>query len=110
MTDTNETNEIEIGEDLVFTKTTPRKSVSGKWMEGRTNGHKFSALVFAEHAECPSYELGDSKISKLWIQRLADHETVLNFDRGWDIRPKTKIAQDIMDFLAAGLSDHAFMA
>ena len=61
-----------------------------------------------EHAECADYELGDSKISKLWIQRLADKQTVLNFDRGWDVRPATQIAQQIMDFLAAGLADHTY--
>jgi hypothetical protein len=25
------------------------------------NGHKFNALVFPVHTECPNYELGDSR-------------------------------------------------
>jgi len=37
---------------------------------GTLNAHRFDALVFAEHAECPDYELGDSRISKLWLKRL----------------------------------------
>ena len=72
---------------------------------GTLNGHRFDALVFSAHAECPDYELGDSRISKLWLQSLADHRVVANFDRGWDIRPTTKTATAIVDFLAAGLAD-----
>ena len=56
----------------------------------------------------PDYELDDSRISKIWVQRLSDGATVANFDRGWDIRPTTKTAQAIVDFLAAGLADHIY--
>ena len=77
-------------------------------MIGTIAGHRFDALVFPEHAECPDYELGDSRISKLWLQWLADTTTVVNFDRGWDIRPTTKIAEAIVDFLAAGLAEHVY--
>ena len=101
-------NAIDIGDDLVITKTTRRTSAPGTWVKGTLNGHRFDALVFAEHAECPDYELGDSRISKLWIQSLADHRVVANFDRGWDIRPATTIAQAIVDFLAAGLAEHTY--
>ena len=52
--------------------------------------------------------MGDSRISKLWIRREADKQTVLNFERGWDIRPTTKLAAAIADFLAAGLAEHTF--
>jgi len=72
---------------------------------GTLNGHRFDALTFPEHAECPDYELGDSRISKLWLKSLSDHQVVANFDRGWDIRPTTKTAKAIVDFLAAGLAD-----
>ena len=75
---------------------------------GTVQGHRFDGLVFPEHAECPDYELGDSRISKLWLQRLADKKCVANFDRGWDVRPTTKIAAAIVDFLAAGLAEHTY--
>ena len=71
-------------------------------------GHKFNALVFPEHAEVPDYELGASRISKLWLQRTADVATVVNFDRGWDVRPTTKLAEAIVDFLAEGLADYVY--
>jgi hypothetical protein len=73
-------------------------------------GHRFDALVFAEHAEVPEYELNDSRISKLWVQRTADRATVANFDRGWDLRPTTIVAEQIVDLLAAGLAEHVYDA
>jgi hypothetical protein len=98
-------NAAEVGDDLVIARTTRRNAAAGTWVKGTLNGHRFDALVFPEHAECPDYELDDSRISKLWLQRIADKVTVANFDRGWDIRPTTKTAQTIVDFLAAGLAD-----
>jgi hypothetical protein len=102
------TNGAEIGDDLVIARTAHRTAAPGTWVKGTLNGHRFDALVFSEHAECADYELGDSRISKLWLQSLADHEVAANFDRGWDIRPTTKIATAIVDFLAAGLADHVY--
>jgi hypothetical protein len=80
-------------------------SAGGAWVSGTLNGHRFQALAFPAHAECPNYELGTSRISKLWLQRMADKACVANFDRGWDIRPTTRAAAAIVDFLAAGLAD-----
>jgi hypothetical protein len=71
-------------------------------------GHRFDALVFPEHAANPEYELGESRISKLWVQRLADKRTVFNWDRGADVSAADETAQAIVDFLAEGLADHIF--
>ncbi len=100
----------EMGDDLRITKTTRRASGGGTWVIGTLAGHTFHALVFPEHAECPDYELGQSRISKLWLQRLADKTTVANFDRGWDHRPANAAATAIVDFLAAGLADLIYNA
>ena len=99
---------VDMGDDLRITKTTRRAAGAGTWVIGTISGHAFNALVFPAHAECPDYELGDSRISKIWLQRLTDKKCVANFDRGWDIRPTTKIAQAIVDFLAAGLAEHVY--
>ena len=80
-------------------------SAGGAWVRGRIGGHRFDALVFPEHADETSYELNESRISKLWVQRISDRATVVNFDRGWDIRPTTPVAQQIVDLLAEGLAD-----
>jgi len=87
-----------------------RTSAGGAWVIGTMAGHRFEALVFSEHAVCESYELGDSRISKLWIQRIEDRATVACFDRGWDIQPTTPVAKQIVDLLAAGLAETVYGA
>lgn len=97
--------EYDLGCDFRITKTSRRDLGGGTWVCGTIAGHRFDALVFPEHAECEEYELGRSKISKLWVQRLADKKTVFNWDRGLDIDATTDLAQAIVDFLAEGLSN-----
>jgi len=105
----NATNDdLEIGDDLTITKITRQAAGAGTWVCGRLNGHRFDALVFPEHAEVADYELGESRISKLALKRLADQTWVVNFDRGWDVRPTTDEATAIVDFLCAGLADHVY--
>lgn len=101
-------DDCELDDDLEFTKITRRAAGAGTWVCGRLAGHRFDALVFPEHAQIADYELGNSQISKLWIQRLADKQTVFNWDRGLDIAATTVTAQAIVDYLAAGLADHVY--
>lgn len=100
--------EFDLGDDLVFTKVQRRTPSGGVWVSGTLHGHRFDALVFEEHAEVAEYELNESRISKLWIQRIADKTTVFNWDRGLDVAATTDLAQALVDFLAAGLADHVF--
>lgn len=102
----------DIGDDLVITKMDRRLSAGGTWVRGSLIGHRFDALVFPEHAECPQYEIGGngadgSKISKLWIQRMADKTTTYSWDRGLDIEATDKTTQAIVDSFCAGLADYA---
>ena len=53
-------------------------------------------------------ELGDSRISKLWLSRIANKETSFNWDRGLDIPAASKKAQAVVDFLAAGLAERIY--
>lgn len=85
-----------------------RAGGGGTWVRGRIAGHRFEALVFPEHATCPSFELQDSRISKLWVQRVVDRITVANFDRGWDVRPTNTLAGAIVDLLATVLADMTY--
>ena len=101
-------HDLEIGDDLEITKTTRRASGGGTWVCGRLNGHRFDALVFPGHADNAEWEIGDSRISKLWVQRLADKKPVFNWDRGLDQPAETDLAQAIVDFLAAGLADQTY--
>ena len=100
--------DFDLGHDLTITKTTQRESGGGTWVNGTIAGHRFQALVFAEHAESEEYELERSRISKLWVQRLNDRKTVFNWDRGLDHAAETDLAQAIVDFLAAGLAEQTY--
>jgi len=109
---TNHTNQTpaasELLDTLQITKIKPRRGCGGSWVIGTIAGHRFEALVFPEHADSPDFELADSRISKLWVRRIDDNVTVVNFDRGWDILPATPRAKTIVDLLAAGLAEHVF--
>jgi hypothetical protein len=96
--------------DLTITKISNRnRNAGGSWVRGKINDeYRFDALVFAEHAEYESFELNHSKISKLWIQRLADKKTMFNFDRGLDVPAANTEIQVVVDFLCEGLSDLVF--
>ena len=96
--------------DLTITRISNRnRAVGGSWVQGRINDeYRFDALVFADHAESEDYELGRSKISKLWIERLADHKVMFNFDRGLDVPAVNTEVQVVVDFLCEGLSDLVF--
>jgi len=106
----NATNpdDLDVGHDLEITKTTRRASGGGTWVCGTLSGHCFDALVFPEHADCPDWEIDDSRISKLFIQRLADKRTVFNWDRGADVPAADELVGQIVDFLAGGLADHIY--
>lgn len=106
----NATNpeDLDVGHDLEIKKVTRRASGGGTWVCGTLSGHRFDALVFPEHADCPDWEIGDSRISKLFIQRLADKQTVFNWDRGADVPATDHAVACIVDFLAGGLADHIY--
>ena len=95
------------GDDLAFTLR-PRESCGGAWATGLVAGHRFQALVFPGHAEDPDFELGESRISKLWVQRLADAAVVFNFDRGLDVPAADSAAARVAEFLAAELARRIF--
>ena len=100
--------QLDLGSDLTITKTTRRAASAGTWVCGTLHGHRFDALVFPEHAENPEWELDESRISKLWVQRLEDRATTFHWDRGMDQPAADTITQAIVDFLAAGLADHTY--
>ena len=107
---TSECHDLELGDDLRITKTTRRASGGGTWICGTIAGHRFDALVFPEHAENAEWEIGDSRISKLWVARpwLNGHTTVFNWDRGADVPAADPVAAAIVDFLCAGLAEHVY--
>lgn len=107
MANGNQYERIDLGDDLQITKTERRK-VGGTWVSGTIHGHRFDALVFPEPAENDEYEIEDSRISKLWVQRISDRRTVYNWDRGADVEAADDTAQQIVEFLCAGLAESIY--
>ena len=105
MKNTKDAKTKTIGDDLVITRKTRRATVGGSWIKGNVAGYQFDCLVFLAHADYPDYELESSRISKLWLKKIDGEEPMANFDRGWDIRPRTKYVGKIVDFLAANLAN-----
>lgn len=108
MTNKNDAYEFDMGDDLEITNVSRRASGSGTWVSGTIAGYRFDALVFPEHADNPDWELGDSRISKLWIARLKNKETVFNWDRGLDMPAASNKTQAVVDVLCAGLAEHIY--
>ena len=108
MKNTKDAKTKTIGDDLVITRKTCRATVGGSWIKGTVAGYQFDCLVFPEHADYPDYELESSRISKLWLKKIDGGETMANFDRGWDTRPRTKYATKIVEFLAANLAERVY--
>lgn len=108
MTPATKIPDIDLGDNLEFTEPPLRASGGGTWAIGRIAGHRFEALVFAEHAENPAWEIDDSRISKLWLQRLSDKRVVFNWDRGSDVPAADQRTGQIVDFLSVGLAEFVF--
>lgn len=77
-------------EALVTTDGTP--ITERTWDKGVIDGYSYEALVFPEGSV---YGINDGNISKLSIKD-PNGKLVLNYDRGWDIKPNAK-TKKIMD-------------
>lgn len=111
MTDKRKTRnatKAELGADLRITTLERRTTSGGAWVRGTIGEYCFDALVFAEHADCPDWELGDSRISKLWVARLKNKETVFHWDRGMDTPAASAKSQAVVDFLAGDLAKRIY--
>jgi hypothetical protein len=91
----------------VIRKVTKRTSAPGSWVTGTIAGHRFEALVFPEPASDPAFEIEGSNISKFWLGDESGR-ALADFDRGWNLKPTTELAQRITDLLAAGLAETVY--
>ena len=102
-------NEIlDLGDDLRITRKKRRNVDAGTWVDGTIHGHRFSALVFPEHAENANWEIGDSRISKLWLQRRDDRVMVYHWDRGLSVAAVGATAEAIVGYLCDGLAEYIY--
>jgi len=76
------------------TVTKPAFQNLGNWTTGTVGKFKFAIKHFEEGSE---FGINDGRISKLEIRK--DGKIVVNYDRGWDIRPKDKETKDFYNAL-----------
>jgi hypothetical protein len=108
MTATADATDDDLENDLTFINLTDPRAAVGLWLAGRVAGHAFEARVWLGHAADPAVEIKSSRLTKLWVLRLADGAVVFEWDRG-PIRPAADAeASRVVDFLAAGLAEHVF--
>ena len=73
------------------------------WTEGAVgvpgaDGKLVSIKYWVKHYEEPSkYGIDDGRISKLTLKQ--DGKVVANYDRGWDVKPKTPEAEAALAIL-----------
>ena len=103
-TRTMHANHNETDYDLQVTKTTRRAAGGGTWIEGTINDYRFNALVFPQHAQTESFEIGQSRISKLWLADRKTRQTVYHWDRGLDLAATTPAVEGVVEFLSEGLA------
>ena len=58
--------------------------------------------VNVKHFEEPSnFGIDNGRVSKLWIREQRQDTPCVSYDRGWDVRPKTKAAKAVMNEILA---------
>lgn len=72
----------------------------GDWIIGEMGNYTFCAKHFDEPSE---FGINNGRTSKLSIQDKNTKKYIVNYDRGWDIKPKTKenktILKNLVDYL-----------
>jgi hypothetical protein len=96
------------GADFEISGIIRRLPARGIWVKGTIRGFSFEALIFRGHAQQKSYELENSRISKLWVQRICDLQVAAHFDRGWVQRPADATAIIVVEFLTAKLATKTY--
>jgi hypothetical protein len=80
----------------------PPRDIGGGWMEGFIGKYTFQAKVYDEPS---TFGINDGRVSKLmvWDEVVRQKESniftasIINYDRGWDIEPKTDEAKGILE-------------
>ena len=70
------------------------------WIKGEaTGGYKFTAKMFDEGSV---YGIDKGRVSKLDIRQ--DNKILVNYDRGWDVKPKTPEVKQIYKRVMSALN------
>lgn len=71
-------------------------NIRNGWFIGVVTYKKLnSEFVMLAYPEPSKYGINKGCISKLWVKYKSTNTVLMNFDRGWDIRPKTEYAKTV---------------
>ena len=74
------------------------------WNEGiiasPTTGEKYKYWV-KHYEEGSEFGIDGGKVSKLTICKLGEYQNLVNYDRGWDVKPKTKELKTVYSIILA---------
>lgn len=75
------------------------------WVKGAAGGYLFQALLFDEGSE---YGIDEGRVSKLcvWPEEKNPGSAIINYDRGWDVKPQNDDERAILDAVLAELEDY----
>ena len=74
----------------------------GAWTIARAKVENRFFEINVKHFEEPSrFGIKNGRISKLWIREEGKTAADVSYDRGWDVRPKTKAAKAVMNEILA---------
>jgi len=72
------------------------------WIDGTIDGLRFQAKVYDEGSE---FGINEGRVSKLWVRDEALRQTILNYERGWDIKPtkaaERRLLEALLEYLEA---------
>ena len=77
------------------------KQARDGWIIGTVGGYSFQAKIYDEGSE---FGIDEGRVSKLWVRDEATRQTVINYERGWDVQPKTAAHRHALDALLAYLA------
>ena len=70
------------------------------WKNEVSSDGKFTAQILAFEEPSEEYGIDGGKISKLLIRDAKNKEWLCNYDRGWDVKPKSKVKKFYDEILA----------
>ena len=78
------------------------RRISGGWVDGTISVFRFQAKVYDAGSR---FGLNGGRVSKLavWLEAGGFRGTVMNYDRGWDVGPKSGPEREILRALLAYL-------
>jgi hypothetical protein len=85
-----------------------RTGLGTGWTEGTVGPYRFQALVFPEHADNEDWELGRSRISKLWVGH--GNSTIFEWDRGLSHPAEMVVEHQAVNLLKDNLARMVFGA